>query len=104
MPASVYRMAGRPHYTETPTAAPSPEPVAEEITALQEKVETTPAEASVETTQTAEPASASVSYPTWDPSWTKTKLLEVATSLNLTVTIDNTKAQIIAALTEATSV
>lgn len=110
MPAAVYRMAGRPHHTEVIAAAPSPEPVAEVITVSQEKVETVTDEANPGLVQTSEqstvsdPENASMSYPTWDASWTKAKLLEVATALNLPVTIDNTKAQIIAALTEATSV
>lgn len=36
--------------------------------------------------------------PVWDPSWTKARLVAVAEALGLTVTVENTKAEIIAAL------
>lgn len=123
MPASVYRMAGRPHPTEAPVAdlAQVVPPTGELIESsyvetldsrIDDQLEAAPktAESDVlapepelrvaeEETHEPEP----VNYPAWDPGWTKTKLLEVATSLKLGVTVENTKSQIIAALTRATS-
>ena len=52
--------------------------------------------------ENAEAADEKNSYPAWDVSWSKTQLLAVAQSLNLSVTSLNTKTEIINALTSAT--
>jgi hypothetical protein len=41
------------------------------------------------------------SEPEWDPTWTKARLVEVAVRKGLSVTLANTKADIVAALTAA---
>lgn len=113
MPATTYRMVGRPHPNEVATAAPVPvspqPPTIEETATTQEELTPVPVAAQVEAastvveTEVVDPTPASASCPTWDATWTKAKLLEAAAILNLPVTVDSTKAQIIAALTAATS-
>lgn len=113
MPATTYRMVGRPHPNEVATAAPAPAPppqsTIEETATTQEELTPAPVAAQVEAastvveTEVVDPTPAPASFPTWDATWAKAKLLEVAVILNLPVTVDSTKAQIIAALTAATS-
>jgi len=106
MPASIYRMAGRPHFTEAPptnpealeTSASGPDAVAVSEEVIQEEVVVDPP---VESEKVEEPAALSP-MPNWDPSWSKSQLLAVATKLNLEMSITNTKTEIISALTAAT--
>ena len=136
MPASLYRLAGKPHHAEVSSVSPPPVEVKEavqpaaETPAVEVAVPSEPAnETIVESTVDAAPpetyheeASADVvetpvadevveptasveepATPSWDPTWTKAQLLEVALQLKLEVTSLNTKTQIIQALTAATS-
>lgn len=106
MPASLYRMAGKPHFTEGPrmdlealeTSANGPAVVAvsEEVIQKEEIVDPP-----IESEKVDEPATFSP-MPNWDPGWSKSQLLAVATKLNLEMSITNTKTEIISALTEAT--
>ena len=98
MPASLYRMAGKPHFTEltqeqaVDETKPVEDSVAEvELTEVTQQPPDSPAESET----------AASSTPTWDPAWTKTRLLEVALSLGLNVASTNTKVEIIAALEAA---
>ena len=91
MAASLYRLAGKPHYTEQ--------------TQIQTVDETTnvtvaaPEQEQVEESQAKNEADESVvAVPSWDPAWTKTRLLEFAVSIGLEVSPTNTKAEIISAL------
>jgi hypothetical protein len=111
MPASLYRLANKPHHTEAQvsTAAVTPEPPVQAET-IEEPMNTVSEEPAVEPAIADDPPAASAPdsqpepvVPTWDPAWTKTQLLDVATQLGLEVTSANTKAQIIEALTAATS-
>jgi hypothetical protein len=110
MPASIYRMAGRPHFTEVPRVEPEalvssasgPDVVAvvavsEEVTQKEEVVVDPP----LESEKAEEPAALSP-MPNWDPGWSKSQLLAVATKLNLEMSITNTKTEIISALKAAT--
>lgn len=131
MPASLYRLVGKPHHTEVSEVSSEPveaneavqsavvEPVASVGIVNESHVESTidvsPTEtlqeetASDQTTSQSDEATDSATsveqsqVVTWDPSWSKTQLLEVALQLNLEVTSLNTKTQIIQALTAATS-
>jgi len=76
--------------------------VTEQVILASEPVETTALEVSAEvaaSTET-EPRSPEAA-PAWEPTWTKTKLLEYAQSKGLDLTVMNTKAEIVAALTSA---
>lgn len=130
MPASLYRLVGRQHHTEVTEQSnqilnqpevgdSSPETVkvetpADVVTAESpttvENIEVEPAvEAPVEKLDN---TSAQISeelnvvkpaIPAWDPTWSKSQLLDVASKLGLNITALNTKAQIIDALTAASS-
>lgn len=126
MPSSLYRLANKPHpvnVTPAQTGKVENEPAAVEPSAV---VETQPEAHSINDVATpvvdTEPAaeladvqdsssdvadvtdaSATVSYPAWDPTWSKSQLLVVADQLGLSVTSINTKSEIVAALTAATS-
>ena len=108
MPASVYRLAGRPHHTErqVTNVDSSPFDAPEQMSTIADvqsspTVDSTPEQAA--NVESAEVSPSSNQYPTWDPAWTKSQLLEVAAQLGLSVSLVNTKAQIIDALTAATS-
>jgi hypothetical protein len=109
MPASLYRLANKPHYTEAHESTNNvvaelntqPVTVEEPVSAVSEELAVEPAK-SDDPPSTPEPVSVSQA-PAWDPGWTKTQLLEVATRLGLEVTSSNSKVQIIEALTAATS-
>jgi len=107
MPASLYRLAGRPHPAEVSTAQPVQEARAAEgsINAVEAEViesfEENNAIVSQETQApepVPEPAVKTTPQVTWDASWTKTQLLVVANELGLNVTSTNTKTEILAAL------
>jgi hypothetical protein len=107
MPASLYRLAGKPHHSEVSTQ-------------LQQTVVTDVADAFLEQAQVVEPELAveqkaiistqvndidsNVSENvvktqlSWEPSWTKTQLFDVAVAAGLPVTATNTKSEIIALL------
>jgi hypothetical protein len=111
MPASLYRLAGKPHHSEVSTQ-------------LQQTVVTDVADAFLEQAQVVEPElaveqkaiiSAQVNdidsnvsenveenvvktQLSWEPSWTKTQLFDVAVAAGLPVTATNTKSEIIALL------
>lgn len=117
MPASLYRLAGRHHPVEQPAADVESAPVIEVVeqvatSQFEQTIEAStpqlPAEQVVDPTNAVDedpavPEPAAPTYPVWDSSWTKTKLLGIATDLGLAVTIDSTKSEIVAALTAATS-
>lgn len=125
MPASLYRLAGKPHPTEAnqPVAAPEtvvevqkilettdvaqteslPEVENNDEIAAQAEVSSVESTSTDESVESSDGEAAPVQYPTWDASWTKAQLLEVAVQLNLAVTSANTKTQIVEALTAATS-
>lgn len=104
MPASLYRMAGKPHFTEGPrmdplaleTSANGPAVVAVSEEVIQKEEIVDPPIEKVD-----EPATF-LPMPNWDPGWSKSQLLAVATKLNLEMSITNTKTEIISALTAAT--
>ena len=106
MPASLYRMAGRPHFAEAPHTEPEAlvssangsdvVAVSEEVIQKEEIVDPP-----IESEKVDEPATFSP-MPNWDPGWSKSQLLAVATKLNLEMSITNTKIEIISALTAAT--
>jgi hypothetical protein len=116
MPASLYRLAGKPHHTEIRAEVSDPQIVEEtapEVTPVEtsDVVAAITDEAAIPETpaqESPEPEEESVQEnvaapPVWEPTWTKTQLLAVAAQLNLPVTMENTKTEIIAALTAATS-
>jgi hypothetical protein len=99
MPASLYRLAGRPHPAEVSTAQPASAQVnsveAEAIESFEENNAIV-----LQEIQASEPAPVVQPTPqaTWDVGWTKTQLLVVANELGLNVTSTNTKTEILAAL------
>lgn len=106
MPASLYRMAGKPHFAEGPRVDPEalvlsangPDVVAvSEEVILKEEIVASP----IKSEKVDGPATFSP-MPNWDPGWSKSQLLAVATKLNLEMSITNTKIEIISALTAAT--
>ena len=110
MPASLYKLANKPHHAETPTVVDQKNLEIETfqtVDAANTVVEgesqaqelNAPQSSEVGTTST----TAELEIPSWDPNWTKTKLLDFALSLGLSVTSTNTKNEIISALTAATS-
>jgi len=118
MPASLYNLANRKHHSETqaevaPTIVVDNAAVAEQIVdssvVLPANAVASDEAAAVQESETAqepaaenaEAADEKISYPAWDVSWSKTQLLAVAQSLNLSVTSLNTKTEIINALTSA---
>jgi len=119
MPASLYRLAGRPHPAEVSTAQPVQEaraaeesisavdarPTSAQVNSVEAEVIESFEENNVivsQETQTPEPTPEPTVEPTpqatWDASWTKTQLLVVANELGLNVTSTNTKTEILAAL------
>ena len=119
MPASLYRLAGRPHPAEVSTAQPVQEARAAEgsinaVEAQTASAQVNPVEAEViesfeennaivsQETQTPEPTPEptveSTPQATWDVSWTKTQLLQLANEFGLNVTSTNTKTEILAAI------
>ena len=130
MPASLYRLAGRPHHAEVPTVPVAEQVAAEPVVSPVEHAppvsvieEPAPEVLNVESPAhddtaginvsldetaaspdvTSDESATTTSTVTWDPAWTKAQLLEVALQLNLNVSSANTKNQIIDALTAATS-
>lgn len=129
MPASLYRLVGKPHHAEVSEsvkaaegvnvvnepavsvnvespvvviAATTPDAmvnnnVAEDVSAVDSS---TPPAVTSELTVAKTPTA---SLPTWDPNWSKTQLLAVASKLGLPVTNLSTKTEIIKALTAATA-
>jgi len=121
MPASLYRLAGKPHPAEVSTAQPIQEaraaeesisavdarPTSAQVNSVEAEVIESFEENNVivsQETQTPEPvpvpepAVKPTLQATWDASWTKTQLLGVANELGLNVTSTNTKTEILAAL------
>lgn len=115
MPASLYRLVNRPHHSE-PTATPeqkveqrveqnvdeslSNQSDTASVIAIEDesqKIET-PVVQSDSSDASPKPATQS-----WDPTWAKTKLFDFAIQLGLNVTPISTKAEIVSALTAATS-
>jgi len=89
MPASLYRLAGKPHHTEPPVA------VAETTTIV---VSNEP-----EVPQVVESAPEVVESPNivWDPTWTRSKLYQVAIDAGLSVDTTMTKTSIINVLSQS---
>jgi len=121
MPASLYRLVGKPHHAEvTQPAVVHAEasvqndavvPVVADIVTATSEVESSVNDVAIDANAAStdeavadEANDAVVSYPAWDPNWSKTQLLTVASQLGLNVTSANTKNEIIKALTNATSV
>jgi len=119
MPASLYRLAGKPHPAEVSTAQPVQEaraaeesisavdarPTSAQVNSVEAEViesfEENNAIVSQETQApepVPEPAVKTTPQVTWDVGWTKTQLLGVANELGLNVTSTNTKTEILAAL------
>lgn len=101
MPASLYRLAGKPHPAEVSTAQPAPAQVNSAEAEVIESFEENNPIVSQETQApepVPEPAVKPTPQATWDVGWSKTQLLGVANELGLNVTSTNTKTEIIAAL------
>ena len=110
MPASLYNLVNRKHHSEvesvvaeTPVSELQAQVVAQ-VVEVPVTVVVEPAVVEIDKVETQEqPAvEAEVSFPNWDASWSKSQLLAVAQSLNLSVTPVSTKTEIISALTAAT--
>ena len=119
MPASLYRLVGKPHHAEAPEAQLSQNEKATEtvgnvieqpvpVVAPEPVVEAAPAETVEETVATVEPPAVQLSETetpvakvTWDSSWTKSQLLQAANEMGLSLPSTSTKADIIAALESA---
>jgi len=111
MPAALYRLAGKPHPTETVDKVV--EQVVVQVEAPQEAVEpvVTQTEAPVETvvepvvTQEEAPVETVVEVPklVWDASWSRAKLYQFAVDNKVSVTSTMSKNQIIDALNAANS-
>ena len=110
MPASLYNLVNRKHHSEVESVvAETPVPelqaqVVAQVVDVPVAVVVEPAIVEIDKVETQEqPAvEAEVSFPNWDVSWSKSQLLAVAQSLNLSVTPVSTKTEIISALTAAT--
>lgn len=118
MPASLYRLAGRPHHADASNIpvvdqtsvdveaknvdAVYQQPV-QEASINFEQHDQIAVESSESVDQLEKESEASPVSVTWDPSWSKAQLLNVALQLNLNVTSANTRSQIVEALTLATS-
>jgi len=112
MPASLYNLVNRKHYSEVESVVaenPVPELQAQVVAQVVDvpvavAVAVEPAVVEIDKVETQEqPAvEAEVVFPNWDVSWSKSQLLAVAQSLNLSVTPVSTKTEIISALTAAT--
>jgi len=104
MPASLYRLVGKPHHAEIEQSQDTvAEPQVHEVTPVESPVVADPEPTVQDQTSVPSEETSSPVTVTWDPSWTKAKLLEAAASLGLPVTSINTRAEIIEALTAATS-
>jgi hypothetical protein len=112
MPASLYRLANRPHHSEvsarTQNVQTTVEPVIEQAQVIAtELVNEQPAE--VQTAAVSEVLDAQtidhqdsepvVNLPVWETSWTRSQLFQVASSAGLSVSSTSTKSEIIALLT-----
>ena len=110
MPASLYNLVNRKHHSDVESVvAENPVPelqaqVVAQVVDVSVAVVVEPAVVEIDKVETQEqPAvEAEVSFPNWDVSWSKSQLLAVAQSLNLSVTTVSTKTEIISALTAAT--
>jgi len=114
MPASLYNLVNRKHHSdasdietvavEAPVSelqnqndaqvVEAPVVVVEPATVEADEVDAQEEQAVEETVE--------VNFPNWDVSWSKTQLLAVAQSMNLSVTSVSTKTEIVNALTAAT--
>lgn len=83
VPVDAHVIEDTPAIEETPVAPVVEEAVFDQVFGDALTVEDPPAE------------------PEWDPTWTKARLVEVAVRKGLSVTLANTKADIVAALTAA---
>jgi hypothetical protein len=112
MPASLYRLAGKPHHSEVSSQS---QPQAQDepaVASLVEQAQVEEPEPVVErevedSNDVVNPATQdsvssdkvpAVPQPVWEATWTKSQLFEVATSLGLPVTAASTKNEIIALL------
>lgn len=101
MPASLYRLAGKSHMLEHTQVQTAGE-VVSAVEAVEEVVTTNVTNESDATVDTGS-SGPTDSPPSWDPTWTKTRLLEFAVSIGLNVTATNTKVEIIQALESSSS-
>ncbi len=112
MPASLYRLANKPHHSEVPAQAENVqeavEPAVEQtqVTATElvneqptEGKETVVNDVSEPEVVDQQSSETTVSRPVWESSWTRSQLFQVANSLGLPVTSTSTKSEIIALLT-----
>ena len=114
MPASLYRLSGKPHHSEV-SSQPQQDVSHEVIVAHVEQAQVIEPELVVEQTvddsnrvddvesQTAEAVETAEevtppAQPTWEPTWTKSQLFDFAVARGLPVTATNTKSEIIALL------
>lgn len=106
MPASLYRLANKPHHSETAATYDSAPVEALAIRAEEVAAAVVESELPAQETPGAQVDVADDNVvpaaPSWDPSWTKTKLLDLALSLGLNVSSTSTKTEIISALSAAT--
>ena len=111
MPASLYRLSGRPHHSEV-SSQPQQNVSSESVVAHVEQAQVIEPELVVEQTvedsnhvddvesqavETSEELPTPV-QPTWEPTWTKSQLFDLAVSQGLPATAANTKSEIIALL------
>jgi len=115
MPASLYNLANRKHFADSSAVTNVAEEISTPVPAVESEVkivdvplavaiETTIDEANKTELQEENIVEEKVdnNVPNWDASWSKTQLLAVAQSLNLSVTSTSTKTEIVNALTAAT--
>lgn len=118
MPAALYRLAGKPHPTETVDKVVE-QTIAEDTQVVEQVVEqvVVQAEAPQEVVEAVEPVVTQVETPVetvveqvvetpklvWDSSWSRTKLYQFAVDNKIAVTNTMTKNQIIDALNTANS-
>ena len=96
MPASLYRLAGKPHHAEMPAVvAETTVVVVPKEPEVQQVVESAP--------EVVESAPEVVESPSivWDPTWTRSKLYQVAIDAGLSVDTTMTKASIINVLSQS---
>lgn len=111
MPASLYRLSGKPHHSEVqpqPQRDVAPEAVNTHVEQAQviepELVVEQKADDSTHVDDVKPQVSENVEevttqvLPSWEPAWTKTQLFDVAVAAGLPVTATNTKSEIIALL------
>jgi hypothetical protein len=101
MPASLYRLAGKPHHTEPPVVvetivAPSEPEVQQVVEEVIQPPEVTVEEVFESTPEIVEPPKI-----VWDSTWTRTKLYQVAIDAGLSVDATMTKANIINVLSKS---